>query len=75
SWWGKVKTFVQMLMSLLLIFHFEAPVFRIIDQVFIYLALVLTVISLADYIYRNRAVMRDIESAPTCEIQYILSIK
>lgn len=61
SWWGKVKTFVQMLMSLLLIFHFEAPVFRIIDQVFIYLALVLTVISLADYIYRNRAVMRDIE--------------
>ncbi len=61
SWWGKIKTTVQMAMSLLLIFHFEAEVFRIIDIVFVYLALVLTVISLVDYIYRNRGVMKDIE--------------
>ena len=61
SWWGKIKTTVQMLMSLLLIFHFQAPVFRTIDQVFIYLALALTVVSLIDYIYRNRHVMKDIE--------------
>ena len=61
SWWGKVKTFVQMLMSLLLIFHFEQPIFRTIDTFFVYAALVLTVISLVDYIYRNRAVMKDIE--------------
>ncbi|MBO6109202.1 MAG: CDP-diacylglycerol--glycerol-3-phosphate 3-phosphatidyltransferase [Eubacterium sp.] len=61
SWWGKVKTFVQMVMSLLLIFHFEAPVFRTIDKFFIYAALILTVVSLADYIYRNKDVMKDIE--------------
>ncbi|MBQ4464006.1 MAG: CDP-diacylglycerol--glycerol-3-phosphate 3-phosphatidyltransferase [Eubacterium sp.] len=60
SWWGKIKTAVQMIMSLLLIFHFEHPVFRIIDTVFIYLALVLTVVSLIDYIYKNREVMKDI---------------
>ncbi|MBO4394956.1 MAG: CDP-diacylglycerol--glycerol-3-phosphate 3-phosphatidyltransferase [Eubacterium sp.] len=61
SWWGKIKTTVQMLMSLLLIFHFNHPVFRTIDQVFIYLALALTVVSLIDYIYRNRHIMKDIE--------------
>ncbi len=60
SWWGKIKTTVQMLMSLLLIFNFQHPVFRIIDRVMIYLALVLTVISLADYIIKNRGVMKDI---------------
>ena len=58
SWWGKIKTTVQM--SLLLIFNFQHPVFRIIDRVMIYLALVLTVISLADYIIKNRGVMKDI---------------
>ena len=61
SWWGKVKTFTQMLMSLLLIFHFEQPIFRPIDTFFVYASLVLTVVSLIDYIYRNRAVMKDIE--------------
>ena len=61
SWWGKIKTCSQMLMALLLIFHFEHEVFRIIDTIVVYLALVLTVLSLIDYIYRNRAVMKDIE--------------
>lgn len=61
SWWGKVKTFVQMLMSLLLIFHFEHEVFRTIDAFFVYASLVLTVISLVDYMYRNRSVMKDID--------------
>ena len=61
SWWGKFKTLFQMVMSLLLIFHFEHPVFRTIDTVFIYTALALTVISLVDYIYKNRQVMKDIE--------------
>ena len=60
SWWGKFKTTAQMLMSLLLIFNFQHPVFRTIDRVFIYLALVLTVISLIDYIVKNRGVMKDI---------------
>ena len=61
SWWGKVKTTVQMIMSLLLIFHFSHPIFRVIDQIAIYAALVLTVISLVDYIWKNKDVMKDID--------------
>ena len=59
SYWGKVKTVVQMGMSILLIFNFTHPVFRIIDPIFIYSALVLTIISLVDYLYKNRAVMKE----------------
>ena len=61
SWWGKVKTFVQMTMSILLIVNFSHPIFRIIDKIFIYAALVLTVVSLVDYIWKNKGVMNDIE--------------
>ena len=61
SYWGKVKTVVQMIMSILLIIHSEHPVFRIINPIFIYAAVLLTIISLVDYIYKNREVMKDIE--------------
>lgn len=61
SYWGKVKTVVQMIMSILLIFDFQHPVFRIADTVFVYAAVVLSVISLVDYIYKNRAIMKDIK--------------
>lgn len=61
SYWGKVKTVVQMIMSILLIIHFEHLVFRIINPIFIYAAVLLTIISLVDYIYKNREVMKDIE--------------
>ncbi len=60
SYWGKIKTVVQMIMAILLIFHFTHPVFRWIDAVFIYTALILTVVSLVDYIYKNRDVMKDV---------------
>ena len=59
SYWGKVKTVIQMIMSILLIFNFSHPVFAILEQISIYAALVFTVISLIDYIYKNRDVMRD----------------
>ena len=59
SYWGKVKTVVQMIMSILLIIHFEHPVFRIINPIFIYAAVLLTIISLVDYIYKTRELMKD----------------
>ncbi len=59
SYWGKVKTFVQMVMSIVLIFHFSHPVFRIIEVILIDAAVILTVISLIDYIIKNRNVMKD----------------
>lgn len=61
SYWGKVKTGVQMVMSIVLILHFSHPWFRIIDIVLIYTSLILTVISLIDYIYKNRDVMKEIK--------------
>lgn len=61
SYWGKVKTFVQMVMSIVLIFNFTHSAFRIIDAILIYASVILTVISLVDYIYKNRDVMKDVE--------------
>lgn len=61
SYWGKIKTFVQMVMSIVLIFDFKLPVFQIINPILIYASVILTVISLIDYIYKNRDVMKDVE--------------
>lgn len=59
SYWGKFKTISQMLMSILLIFDFSwKPIFYV-EQGLIYLATLLTVVSLVDYIYKNRAVLKE----------------
>ena len=57
SWWGKAKTISQMIMIILLVADFGG-VFDIIGQVMIYLALVLTVVSLVDYIAKNKQVLK-----------------
>ncbi|NLJ90488.1 MAG: CDP-diacylglycerol--glycerol-3-phosphate 3-phosphatidyltransferase [Clostridiales bacterium] len=57
--WGKLKTVSQMIMCILLIFNFDIPLLSVLEQVFIYLALILTVISLVDYMYKNRNVIED----------------
>ena len=59
DWWGKVKTIVQMLMSILLIVDFEGEIINIVEYVFIYAALALTVISLINYLVKNWSVMDD----------------
>lgn len=61
NYWGKVKTVVQMIMSILLIFDFQHPFFRILNVIFVYAAVILTVISLVDYIYQNREIMKDVD--------------
>ena len=57
SMWGKYKTTFQMLMIILLILELNVPYIGIIENVFIYVALALTIISLIDYIVKNRTVM------------------
>lgn len=57
SWWGKAKTISQMFMIILLIADFGG-VFDVINQILIYAALVLTVISLVDYIMKNKQVLK-----------------
>ena len=57
SYWGKFKTVSQMIMIILLVADFGG-VFDMIGQVMIYLALVLTVVSLVDYIAKNKQVLK-----------------
>ena len=56
---AKFKTTAQMIMSILLIVNFDLPVFNLLEQVFIYLSLILTVPSLVDYLYSNRKVLTE----------------
>ncbi len=57
SYWGKVKTTVQMIMCILLMIHLDLAWFAIIENVFIWAAVALTVISLCDYIFKNRTLL------------------
>ena len=59
SWWGKIKTTVQMVMSVLLIVNFDGEVIDIIENIFIYAAIALTVISFVDYLIKNWKVLDD----------------
>ena len=54
--WGKLKTVCQMIMIIVLIADFGG-VFDTIGTVLIWLSLILTVISLVDYLYTNRQVL------------------
>lgn len=58
SYWGKFKTVSQMLMSILLILHSKHPVMLLAEQIFIYVSTILTVISLVDYIVKNKEVLK-----------------
>lgn len=57
--WGKCKTVVQMVMVCFLIADLGGSVINIVEQILIYLALILTVISLIDYLVSNRGVLAD----------------
>ncbi|MBQ3665429.1 MAG: CDP-diacylglycerol--glycerol-3-phosphate 3-phosphatidyltransferase [Lachnospiraceae bacterium] len=59
SWWGKYKTVSQMTMIILLIFDLKYHWFQMLEYVFIYLSLALTVISLIDYLVKNRQVLNE----------------
>jgi CDP-diacylglycerol--glycerol-3-phosphate 3-phosphatidyltransferase len=59
SYWGKFKTTFQMLMVIVLILNFENPIFKILSVALTYIALALTVVSLIDYIYKNRAILKE----------------
>lgn len=59
SYWGKFKTTFQMLMVIVLIVNIDHPVFRVLGTVLTYVALVLTIVSLVDYIVKNKDVLKD----------------
>ena len=56
NYWGKFKTASQMIMIILLILHFDG-IFVVLEQIFIWLSLALTIISLITYIWQNKSVL------------------
>lgn len=59
SWWGKFKTTSQMLMIILLIINLDYSWYQILEYTFVYIALSLTIISLIDYLVKNKQVLND----------------
>ncbi len=59
SYWGKFKTVFQMLMIIVLIANIQMPFFTVLGTILIYVALVLTVVSLIDYIVKNKDVLKE----------------
>ena len=56
SYWGKFKTTFQMLMIIVLLLDFGGA-FDLIGQVLAWIALILTVVSLIDYLVKNKHVI------------------
>lgn len=59
SYWGKFKTTFQMLMIIVLTLRLDLPYFDLLGVILTYLSLALTVISLADYIWKNKDVLKE----------------
>ena len=57
SYWGKFKTVSQMIMIILMIMDIQNGAFQTLITVFIVIAVALTLISLADYIMKNKQVL------------------
>ena len=57
SYWGKFKTTFQMVMICLMIANF--PQLQILTNIIMWIALILTVVSLIDYLVKNKDVMKD----------------
>lgn len=61
SMWGKSKTVSQMVMVIILLLHFDIPYYNYLELLSITVATILTVISLMDYLIKNRFVFKDVK--------------
>ena len=59
SYWGKFKTVFQILMIIVLILDIQNAGFQVLGVILTYVALVLTVVSLIDYIVKNKQVLKE----------------
>lgn len=59
SYWGKFKTVFQMLMVIILILDIPNQFFALLGMILTYLALILTIVSLVDYISKNKDVLKE----------------
>ena len=56
-YWGKFKTVSHMAMIILLILDIQNPIMQTITTVVVWIGLILTVVSLLDYIVKNKQVL------------------
>lgn len=56
SYWGKFKTTFQMIMIILLILNWGG-IFPLLETIVTWIALILTVVSLVDYLWKNKSVL------------------
>ena len=59
NYWGKFKTTFQMIMVCLMLANIEA--LNLVTKIIMWIALALTVISLVDYVWKNRHVLDDVK--------------
>ena len=59
SYWGKFKTTFQMLMIIVLILNIHGRFFEILGVILTWVALILTIISLCDYLIKNKDVLKE----------------
>lgn len=58
--WGKIKTVVQMIMVMLLLLNLSFSFFSLLSNIFIMLSVIFTIVSAADYMFKNKAVLDSI---------------
>ncbi len=59
SYWGKFKTVFQMLMVIIMVLNLPFGLWKRTSTVFMWVALLLTVVSLIDYIAKNANVLKE----------------
>lgn len=58
SMWGKYKTAISMVMIGFVIADINIAAFQVVTQVLIWASLILTVVSLVDYVMKNKEILR-----------------
>lgn len=59
SMWGKSKTVSQMVMTILMLGNIDFWLFRYLTVISMWVAVILTLLSLVDYVIKNKSVMKD----------------
>ena len=57
SYWGKFKTVAHMAMVILMILDFQSHIMQFVTGVVVGLGLALTIVSLVDYVWKNKQVL------------------
>lgn len=58
SYWGKLKTVTQIFMIVLILLDFNITSLKILTKAVIFVAFVLTIVSLVDYVIKNKDILQ-----------------